>query len=49
VLDPVFAPGAGNAGGLTSRGLLAVFGSFAGLNLVGADVVGVALPATALR
>jgi agmatinase len=44
VLDPAFAPGAGTpeAGGLTSRELLAVLRSFAGLNLVGADVVEVA-------
>jgi agmatinase len=44
VLDPAFAPGTGTpeAGGLTSRELLAVLRSFADLNLVGADVVEVA-------
>jgi agmatinase len=44
VLDPAFAPGTGTpeAGGLTSRELLQVIRSFAGLNLVGADVVEVA-------
>jgi agmatinase len=44
VLDPAFAPGTGTpeAGGLTSRELLAVLRSFAGLRLVGADVVEVA-------
>jgi agmatinase len=44
VLDPAFAPGTGTpeAGGLTSRELLAVLRSFAGLNLVGADIVEVA-------
>src|SRR5882672_6413321 len=44
VLDPAFAPGTGTpeAGGLTSRELLAVLRSFARLNLVGADVVEVA-------
>jgi agmatinase len=44
VLDPAFAPGTGTpeAGGLTSRELLAVIRSFSGLNLVGADVVEVA-------
>jgi len=44
VLDPAFAPGTGTpeAGGLTSRELLAVLRSFAQLNLVGADIVEVA-------
>jgi agmatinase len=44
VLDPAFAPGTGTpeAGGLTSRELLAVLRSFTGLNLVGADIVEVA-------
>jgi agmatinase len=44
VLDPAFAPGTGTpeAGGLTSRELLAVLRSFAHLNLVGADLVEVA-------
>ncbi|WP_435742086.1 agmatinase [Nocardioides sp. SYSU DS0663] len=44
VLDPAFAPGTGTpeAGGLTSRELLAVLRAFGGLNLVGADVVEVA-------
>ena len=44
VLDPAFAPGTGTpeAGGLTSRELLAVLRSFARLNLVGADLVEVA-------
>jgi len=44
VLDPAFAPGTGTpeAGGLTSRELLAVLRSFADLDLVGADVVEVA-------
>ena len=41
VLDPAFAPGTGTpeAGGMTSRELLAVLRSFADLDLVGADVV----------
>ncbi|GIE99808.1 agmatinase [Paractinoplanes rishiriensis] len=41
VLDPAFAPGTGTpeAGGMTSRELLAVLRSFSDLNLVGADVV----------
>ena len=41
VLDPAFAPGTGTpeAGGLTSRELLAVLRGFEGANLVGADVV----------
>ncbi len=44
VLDPAFAPGTGTpeAGGLTSRELLAVLRTFAGLRLVGADIVEVA-------
>ena len=44
VLDPAFAPGTGTpeAGGLTSRELLAVLRSFARMNLVGADIVEVA-------
>jgi agmatinase len=44
VLDPAYAPGTGTpeAGGLTSRELLAVLRGFADLQLVGADVVEVA-------
>jgi agmatinase len=44
VLDPAFAPGTGTpeAGGLSSRELLAILRGFAELNLVGADVVEVA-------
>jgi agmatinase len=44
VLDPAHAPGTGTpeAGGLSSRELLATLRSFAGLNLVGADIVEVA-------
>lgn len=44
VLDPAFAPGTGTpeAGGLSSRELLALLRSLDGLNLVGADVVEVA-------
>jgi agmatinase len=44
VLDPAHAPGTGTpeAGGLTSRELLAVLRSFAARNLVGADIVEVA-------
>jgi len=44
VLDPAFAPGTGTpeAGGLTSRELLAILRSLARLNLVGADIVEVA-------
>ncbi|MER7074091.1 agmatinase [Terrabacter sp. NPDC000476] len=44
VLDPAFAPGTGTpeAGGLTSRELLAVLRGFSELNLVGADLVEVA-------
>lgn len=41
VLDPAFAPGTGTpeAGGMTSRELLAVLRGFADMDLVGADVV----------
>jgi agmatinase len=41
VLDPAFAPGTGTpeAGGLSSRELLAILRGFADLDLVGADVV----------
>ena len=44
VLDPAFAPGTGTpeAGGLTSRELLAVLRGFGDLDLVGADIVEVA-------
>jgi agmatinase len=44
VLDPAHAPGTGTpeAGGLTSRELLATLRSFAALDLVGADIVEVA-------
>ncbi|WP_433153328.1 agmatinase [Actinomadura nitritigenes] len=44
VLDPAHAPGTGTpeAGGLTSRELLATLRGLAGLNLVGADIVEVA-------
>jgi agmatinase len=44
VLDPAHAPGTGTpeAGGLSSRELLAALRSFAQLNLVGADIVEVA-------
>jgi agmatinase len=44
VLDPAHAPGTGTpeAGGLTSRELLATLRSFARLHLVGADIVEVA-------
>ena len=44
VLDPAHAPGTGTpeAGGLTSRELLAVIRATAGLNIIGADVVEVA-------
>src|SRR5215472_17244231 len=44
VLNPAHAPGTGTpeAGGLTSRELLAVLRSFARLNLIGADIVEVA-------
>lgn len=46
VLDPAFAPGTGTpeAGGLSSRELLALLRSFAGLRVVGADLVEVAPP-----
>ncbi len=41
VLDPAFAPGTGTpeAGGMTSRELLAVLRQLAGLDIVGADIV----------
>ncbi|TFB67345.1 agmatinase [Cryobacterium sp. Hz9] len=41
VLDPAHAPGTGTpeAGGLTSRELLAIIRALSGMNLVGADVV----------
>jgi agmatinase len=44
VLDPAHAPGTGTpeAGGLTSRELLATLRSFAALDLIGADIVEVA-------
>ncbi len=44
VLDPAFAPGTGTpeSGGLLSRELLGVLRGFAGVNVVGADVVEVA-------
>jgi agmatinase len=44
VLDPAFAPGTGTpeAGGMTSRELLAILRGLAGLTIVGADVVEVA-------
>ena len=44
VLDPAHAPGTGTpeAGGLSSRELLATLRSFAQLNLIGADIVEVA-------
>jgi agmatinase len=44
VLDPAFAPGTGTpeAGGLTSRELLAILRGLAGLDVVGVDVVEVA-------
>jgi agmatinase len=44
VLDPAFAPGTGTpeAGGLSSRELLAILRGLQGLNLVGGDVVEVA-------
>ena len=46
VLDPAFAPGTGTpeAGGLTSRELLAIVRGLAGLDVVAADVVEVAPP-----
>jgi agmatinase len=41
VLDPAFAPGTGTpeAGGMTSRELLAVLRQLSGLNILGADIV----------
>ncbi len=44
VLDPAFAPGTGTpeAGGFTSRELLAIIRAFSKTNLVGADIVEVA-------
>ncbi len=44
VLDPAFAPGTGTpeAGGFTSRELLAIIRAFSTVNLVGADIVEVA-------
>ena len=44
VLDPAHAPGTGTpeAGGMTSRELLATLRGLAGINVVGADVVEVA-------
>jgi agmatinase len=46
VLDPAFAPGTGTpeAGGLSSRELLAILRGLVGMNLVGADIVEVAPP-----
>jgi agmatinase len=46
VLDPAFAPGTGTpeAGGLTSRELLAILRGLAGIDIVAADVVEVAPP-----
>ena len=46
VLDPAFAPGTGTpeAGGLTSRELLAILRGLAGLDVVAADVVEVSPP-----
>ena len=46
VLDPACAPGTGTpeAGGLTSRELLAVLRGLAGIDIVAADVVEVAPP-----
>ncbi|MFL6288158.1 MAG: agmatinase [Actinomycetes bacterium] len=46
VLDPAHAPGTGTpeAGGLTSRELLAMLRGLAGINLVGADIVEVSPP-----
>jgi agmatinase len=45
-LDPAFAPGTGTpeAGGMTSREMLAILRGFRGLDLVGADVVEVSPP-----
>jgi len=44
VLDPAHAPGTGTpeAGGMTSRELLAMIRALRGLNIVGADIVEVA-------
>ncbi len=44
VLDPAFAPGTGTpeAGGMTSRELLAILRGLSGLDIVGADIVEVA-------
>jgi agmatinase len=46
VLDPAHAPGTGTpeAGGLTSRELLAILRGFEGVNVVGADIVEVSPP-----
>lgn len=46
VMDPAFAPGTGTpeAGGLTSRELLAILRGLRGSNIIGADVVEVAPP-----
>lgn len=46
VLDPGFAPGTGTpeAGGLTSRELLAIVRGFDGANLIGGDIVEVSPP-----
>jgi agmatinase len=46
VLDPAFAPGTDTleAGGLTSRELLAILRGLAGIDIVGSDVVEVAPP-----
>jgi agmatinase len=46
VLDPAHAPGTGTpeAGGLTSRELLAILRGFEGANVVGADIVEVSPP-----
>lgn len=46
VLDPAHAPGTGTpeAGGMTSRELLATLQGFDGLNIVGADIVEVSPP-----
>ena len=44
VLDPAFAPGTGTpeAGGLSSRELLAILRGINNLNIIGADIVEVA-------
>ncbi|MDR6972863.1 agmatinase [Leifsonia shinshuensis] len=44
VMDPAYAPGTGTpeAGGISSRELLEIIRGFAGLNVIGADVVEVA-------